>query len=122
MKKRILILDDDQSILEILNEVFSYEGFDAITVETTDDLLELVRRYEPALILLDYALNGKNGGTWCQQLKDSSEFSHIPVVIFSAYSNKGICKGSFGCDEFIAKPFDLEDLVSPIKTLISQEK
>lgn len=120
MNGRILIVDDDENVLAVLNEVFTYEGFDALTVPQTDDLFELVRAYEPALVLLDFSLGGKNGGVWCEQLKGDAEFAKLPVIIYTAYSNKGIKKGSYGCDDFIAKPFDLEDLVGRIKFLVKQ--
>ena len=119
MGKRILILDNDRDLLEILQEILVYEGFKPVMVEATDDLFNIVRQYQPALILLDYALNGLNGGAWCSQLKSDPELICIPVILFSAYSNKGFKKGSFGCDDFIAKPFDLYDLVQRIRALTS---
>lgn len=117
MKKRILILDDNQSVLDMLQEVLVYEGFEAIIIDETNDLFNLITLHQPALILLDFRLNGKNGGAWCEQLKSNPEFMHIPVILFTAYSNKGIEQGRFGCDDFIAKPFDLFDLIARIKRL-----
>ena len=118
MKKRILILDDDPDILEILQVILSEEGFEAILVESTDDLLDLVRLHRPCLILLDFGLRGGiTGGEWCVKLKSDMEFSRIPVIIFTAYSNKGIAAGTFGCDDFLPKPFDIEDLVARVRFL-----
>ena len=73
------------------------------------------------MILLDFSLKDTKGGAWCAELKGSAEFADIPVVIFSAYSNNGIAKGAYGCDDFIAKLFDLDDLIARIKRLTDKE-
>ena len=117
MRKRILILDDDKDILDVLEEILIYEDYEVSIVESTDELFNLVRAYQPSLILLDFSLKGMDGGVWCAKLKSDPEFAEIPVVIFTAYSNKGIEKGTYGCDDFIAKPFDLEDLLTRIDIL-----
>jgi len=117
MGKRILILDNDKDLLYVLQEVMDMEGFEASIVQSTDDLLQLVRSYQPDLILLDFSLDGIDGGTWCKQLKSDPEFAHIPVIIFSAYIDKGLAKGTYGCDDFIDKPFNLDDLINRIKLL-----
>ncbi|AYL95238.1 response regulator [Mucilaginibacter celer] len=69
MKKRILIFDDDVAVLEVLQMVLDYEGFEADIVEKSDDFLSLVRLYKPSLILMDFSLGGMNGGDWCNLLK-----------------------------------------------------
>ncbi|MDN3550211.1 response regulator [Mucilaginibacter aquaedulcis] len=112
-------MDDDTAVLDVLKELLNYEGFEPFIVEATDDLIGLVRLCQPSLILLDYGLHGKNGGEWCAQLKSSLEFAAIPVIIYTAYCNKGIQKGTYGCDDFIAKPFDIDDMISRINLLIT---
>jgi DNA-binding response OmpR family regulator len=121
MKKRILVLDDNNDILAVLEDVLSHEGFEAITVDYTEDFLALVRFYRPDLILLDFSLNGENGGVLCTRLKNDPEFAGTPVIIFSAFSNRGFQKGTYGCDYFINKPFDLVDLIASIRMLTVQE-
>ncbi|MBD1363053.1 response regulator [Mucilaginibacter sp. ZT4R22] len=120
MRKRILVLDDDAAVLDILQVLFDYEGFEAIVVQDTHDLISLVRQHQPGLILLDFYLNDINGGDWCSQLKKDPEFTAIPVIIFTAGS-KPITKGSYGCDDFIAKPFDIDDLVKRVKILVTRD-
>jgi len=119
MMKRILILDDDTAVLDVLQQLLEYEGFESFIINETDDLISLVRICHPTLILLDFALHGQNGGDWCVQLKSTREFAAIPVIIYTAYSNKGIQKGTYGCDDFIAKPFDIDDLITRITSLIN---
>ncbi|MFC0513488.1 two-component system response regulator [Mucilaginibacter angelicae] len=120
MGKRILIFDDDGAVLDVLQVLLDYEGFDVEIIERTDDLLSLVQLYQPSLILIDFSLGGTNGGDWCTQLKKHPEFKAIPIIIFTAYSNKGIEKGTYGCDDFIAKPFSMDTLLSRINLLINR--
>ncbi|MEO3407357.1 response regulator [Mucilaginibacter sp. CAU 1740] len=117
MRKRILIFDDDVAVLEVLQMVLDYEGFEADIIEKTGGFLSLVRFYQPSLILLDFSLKGLSGGDWCALLKKSTEFKAIPVILLTAYSNKGLEKGTYGCDDFIAKPFNVVDLISRINLL-----
>ncbi|WP_121810298.1 response regulator [Mucilaginibacter kameinonensis] len=88
MGKRILIFDDDAAILDLLQVLLDYEGFETSIAGRTDDLFYLIRLCRPELILIDFSLYGINGGEWCAKLKSSLEFSVIPVIISTAYTNK----------------------------------
>ncbi len=120
MSKRILILDDNQDILEIVHETLEYEQFD---VKSTGDGLEvmaMVEDFAPDLIILDYRVSGINGGELCKQIKDHPKFGHIPVIIFSAYVNHPADLFAYGCDAIINKPFDLTELVEKVNSFIKQ--
>jgi CheY-like chemotaxis protein len=109
--KRILVLDDDPAILNIVEEILGYEGYDVQTYAHTENIFECIDNYQPNLVLLDYILNGINGGELCAQIKKNPLTSHLPVIIMSAYSRVLLSLGNYGCDEFIAKPFDLNDFI-----------
>lgn len=72
--------------------------------------------YEPHLVLIDYLLKGINGGEVCHQIKSGYETSRVPVIMISAYPRVFESLGTYGCDEFIAKPFDLYSLVEKVKS------
>jgi DNA-binding response OmpR family regulator len=120
MLKRVLILDDDRATLDAMQEVLSYAGFEVITTDTADDINSLITEFKPNIILVDYLLHGSvNGGEVCQQLKANLSTSHIPVIIISAYSRTIIKSlGHCGCDNFLAKPFDLSDLIDTLNKTI----
>jgi len=120
MLKRILVLDDNQDILEVVNEVLSYENFDVHTTCTSNNILQVAHDYHPDLVILDYLLNDGNGGEICKQFKADSRLSHIPVIIFSAYINRDVDYPSLGCEAVIAKPFDLNELVDKVNHLTAQ--
>jgi DNA-binding response OmpR family regulator len=117
MLKRVLVLDNDPRILDVMQEALSYEGFAVDVYEGTEDILSLVDVCRPDLIILDYILNGINGGEHCKRLKNTFTTSHLPVIIFSAYPRVLQSLGYYGCNAFIAKPFDLNVLVDKVTEL-----
>lgn len=118
MPKRILIIEDDEDILQVLETVLIHNDFEVKGLERTDDILKAAEEYEPDLILTDYLLSGTNGGKICQQIKGHKETCHIPVILISAYPELAISLGAFGFDAFITKPFDINQLVAKIHELV----
>jgi DNA-binding response OmpR family regulator len=118
MSKRILIIDDDTDVLEIMEAALDYEGFKVVTSPVADNYQDLIRRNQIDLIIIDYLLNGINGGEICHQIKTCPEFGHLPVIIYSASPRVLQSLGYYGCDSFIPKPFDLADIVGQVTGLL----
>lgn len=118
MSKRILVLDDNQDILDIVREVLSYEGFEVQGTAKGADVIPLVENFNPNLVILDYRVADVNGGEICQAIKAHPSFSNTPVIIFSAYINKQEEMFNYGCDAIINKPFDLTELVETVNGLL----
>jgi len=117
--KRLLIIDDDADTLEVLETFFKGEGMEVTVSDGREDVLRLINERNPHAVIMDYLLRGANGGELCRQVKTSAKHAHIPVAIMSAYPRVLQSIGSFGCNLFIAKPFDLDILMSQVKKLIS---
>ena len=118
MSKRILILDDNQDILEIVHETLTYENFDVKSTGESTDVIPMVEDFNPDLVILDYRVAGTNGGELCRQIKAHPKFSNTPVIIFSAYINHQDELFAYGCDAIINKPFDLNELVEKVNSLL----
>jgi DNA-binding response OmpR family regulator len=114
MNKKILVVDDDEAVLEMLEAVLDYSGFGVKGCKAADTIFDDIEDYKPDLILIDYILNGINGGEICHQIKTNSKTQNLPVVLISAYPRVLQSLGSYGCDTFIAKPFDITYLVDNI--------
>ena len=114
MNKRILILDDNRAILEVVTEALAYAGFEVLDIGLGSQLFDALAEFNPDLVLLDYRLADSNGGDLCRQLKATPEYRHIPVVIFSAYFTPADEARPHGCDGILYKPFDLESLLSTV--------
>ena len=117
-KKKVLVIDDDEAVLDVMKEALTYEGFEVKIADRADDVQSMINTYQPDLLLIDYILKGINGGEICHQIKDNGREKKLPVIIVSAYPKVLTSLGDYGCDKFIAKPFDLDDLVGSIKSVL----
>lgn len=117
MNKRILIVEDDHDVAEMLEFILNDEGFATRKLSCDRDVFKTIDQFHPDLVLMDYILRGGglNGAEICRKIKDDSKTGRIPVIIISA-STKSKIKESLQCDLFIEKPFDLHFLVKQINT------
>ncbi|MCR8561422.1 response regulator [Mucilaginibacter sp. BJC16-A38] len=118
MAKRILVLDDNQDILDIVHETLTYEDFEVQSTPSSDKVISLAEIFIPDLVILDYRVAGANGGEICMQIKSHPRFKDVPVIIYSAYINDNSELLAYGCDAIINKPFDLSELVEKVNSLI----
>ena len=115
--RKIIVLDDSPDILEIVNEVLTYEHFDVRCISTCAELLPLAEMYLPDLILLDLRLTDGNGGELCSSIKCHPLLHETPVVIFTAYISPSNDLSSYHCDAVIWKPFDISTLIDTVDNL-----
>ena len=120
MLKRILMLDDNKDILDVVKEVLSYEKFEVRITSASEHIMEILQSFRPNLVIMDYKLNGTSGDAICKQIKKHPDLQHTPVVICSAYLNKNDLL-TCGCDAIISKPFGLEELLYKVNNLLIEE-
>src|SRR5579871_4918625 len=97
MLKRILVLDDNEDILEIVHEALAYSQFDVKSISESRKVMGALEEFEPDLLLLDYRMSGTNGGEICRQVKAHPRFNNTPIIIFSAYINHHDEILAYGC-------------------------
>lgn len=122
MSKTILIIDNDRDVLEVLTEALTYESFKVKAQESVDDIFKTIRLLKPDLLIVDYLLGGINGGEICHQVKSNPETAAIPVIIFSAYPRVLQSLGTYDCDAFVEKPFDLNHILHEVHALLHIEE
>ncbi|MEJ7675465.1 MAG: response regulator [Chitinophagaceae bacterium] len=118
---KILVIDDDKDLLDITQTLLVKQGFEVETNANWDDALQKIETFQPQLILLDVFLNGIDGLDICKQLKSMPHTKHIPVMIFSGYPR--VAESviyEYGADDFIAKPFEVNDLITKMHSVLSQ--
>jgi len=115
--EKILIVDDDKSIVEVLSHRLSTQGFQPLAAHRGCDGLQRAREDRPNLILLDLRLPDMDGLAICQELVDSSDTWDIPVIIVTGRDDPDIvrqCRAA-GCRFFVHKPYDPNALLILIR-------
>ncbi len=118
MGKKILVVDDDEGIVEVVQIVLEGEGYQVSTNMDGEDL-HFLQESVPDLILLDVLLAGIDGRDVCRSLKSDPATQHIPVIILSAHSDASRVADMSGADDFLEKPFDVDVLIDIVAKHLS---
>lgn len=121
-KKKILLVENDSAIADVVKELLEDEDYSYVIYGDAVEIQPLIKAHQPDLILLDYLLDSTNGGELCSQVKKNPETAHLPVIIYSAAPKVLQSLGYYGCDLFIAKPFDLDYLAEQIRGLLENSE
>ncbi len=115
--KKILVVDDDPDILDALQMTLQDAGYN-VTITEKGEYAENLRDtngHLPHLIILDVLLSGRDGRTICQRLKSQENTKHIPIIMISAHPNARQSVKDVGANDFLAKPFDIDDLLAMVE-------
>ena len=120
-KQKILIVDDDSNIAELISIYLTKECFDTLIVNDGESALEEYQKYSPNLILLDLMLPGIDGYEVCREIRAKSQ---IPIIMLSAKGEifDKVLGLELGADDYIIKPFDSIELVARVKAVLRRYK
>jgi len=113
MNKKILVLEKNRDILELINIVLTNEGYCVDLLSSEKEIFEHIRNFQPDAILLDIISPTEEGTALCKTIKAAEDSSHIPVIVLSTHPRPEIVK-EICADEVVAKPFDISFLLSTI--------
>lgn len=117
---KILVVDDDLAILDVVGMILENEGYVVDLLSQGEQLFEHIAEFHPDLIILDVMLGSVDGRELCNQIKHRQGSNHIPVIMISASHNmRQMIKAFCMPDDFIEKPFDINDLISKVQLRIS---
>jgi len=122
LNSSILVFDDDPDIGIMIKMMLEYKGYSVVVTDRAEKAEEILSTEQMDLIIMDMLLSGVNGTDICTSLKQNPNTSSLPIIMISAHPNaKQICLDA-GANEFMAKPFDIMDMLSKINRLISDKK
>lgn len=118
----ILIVDDDQDQVDVLAHRLKKQGFSTVLAHQGRVGLEKARQHRPDVVLLDLRLPDLDGFAVCEELVDSPETCHIPIIIMSGLDQDNIVRSSrtAGCEFFVRKPYDPNVLLTLIQHAIQR--
>ena len=120
MAAKILIIEDEKAVREMLCFTLKNDGFEILEAEDSNSALDALKENEIDLILLDWMLPGKQGIEISRLIRSSSEIKDIPIIMLTAKSDESdkVLGLESGADDYITKPFSPKELVARIKALL----
>jgi DNA-binding response OmpR family regulator len=120
--KKILVVDDEVDLVKTLRFSLETEGYTVLASYNGEDALNQARKENPDLVLLDIMLPKLDGYKVCRLLKFDERYKHIPILMLSAKTQEKdkIIGMETGADEYITKPFDMDELIGKIKAYLNK--
>lgn len=121
MQYKILIVDDDENICELLRLYLEKDGYQTVVANDGEQAVEYAAKYLPDLILLDIMLPKLDGWQVCREIRKTSE---VPIIILTAKGETfdKILGLELGADDYISKPFDTKEVIARIKAVLRRSK
>lgn len=112
IRPRVLVLDDDQSLTELLSDLLETEGYKTVVFNSSKDVLYMARQFLPDVLLLDIMMPEIDGYDVCRYFKSDPELQRTRIVVLTARDSLASRLDCYraGADQFLSKPFDLEEL------------
>ena len=120
MKKKVLIIENDQDIRHIVEFILQEQGFDTLSIPEPDDLAEIVP-FKPNVILLDEFINSKPGHRLCRKIKQVPALAVTPVIILSTANDIELIAKECDANDYIRKPFDVADIVGKVLRIVNHQ-
>ncbi|MCG8335941.1 MAG: response regulator [Proteobacteria bacterium] len=118
---KILVVDDDQTNLKFLREILEDE-YHLLTVDTGEEALSAIHEFNPKIVLLDIMLPGVSGYEVCEKIRQDEKLSQVKIILISAKAmiNERQKGYEAGADDYITKPFDHEELLLKVQSILEQ--
>lgn len=120
-RRRVLVVDDDEAIIEMFTELLERDGrFEVRTANTGYDAGIITEQFRPDVMLLDYKLPDINGTAVCRTIRANSTYEHMRIIVISGVADPDEVADlrAAGADDFIRKPFDINEVIARIADLV----
>ena len=121
MKNKILIVDDEKNIVELVRLYVEKEGFEAVCAYTGNEALAMFRSENPDLIILDLMLPETDGWQICREIRKTSQ---VPIIMLTAKSDTfdKVLGLELGADDYMTKPFEAKELIARVKAVLRRSE
>lgn len=120
MKKKVLIIENDQDIRHIVEYILTEQGFETLSIPEPEDLSEIIP-FAPDVVLLDEFINSKPGHRLCRKIKKVPALAAIPVIILSTANDIELIAAECEANDHIRKPFEVEDIVDKVSRMVNHQ-
>ncbi|MEK6752071.1 MAG: response regulator transcription factor [Chloroflexota bacterium] len=118
---KILIVDDDEKVTTLLERFLSSRRYQVTAINESSKAIHTARSLHPDLFILDIMMPPPDGFTLTQMLRADPDFARTPILIITALDNSNSKAATFGADDYLTKPFDLDELISRIEALLPNQ-
>ena len=119
-KTKVLVVDDDSGIGEMLKTLLEFNGYEVTVTEQPHETAEIIQKENIDIVMLDMLISGVNGTDVCADLRENRATAETPILMMSALHDAGDRCRNAGADDFIAKPFEMEELISKIEEILKK--
>jgi len=119
MPAKIVVCDDDEGILDLVEMILSEEGYQVIPEINSLNVTGVISREQPDLVVLDLWMPVLSGDQVLRSLRNDSRTKDLPVMVISASSDGRTIAMNAGANDFVSKPFDLDQLLGRVKALLN---
>jgi len=120
VKRKVLIIENDREIREIVSFILEEEGFSTMSISEPESLEHLLP-FKPDVILIDEFINSKPGHRLCHKIKQVDQLKRIPVIIISTAHNIELIASECQANDYVRKPFDIHEMVEKVVQLIDNQ-
>ena len=118
MADKILVVDDEKEIRELLSIYLNEDGYEVIAASNGEEAINLAQEEHPRVILMDVKMPGIDGVETCKRLKEEEKTKSIPVIMVTAYQDRDVEAYLEGADDFVNKPFDKTEITFRIRSML----
>jgi two-component system phosphate regulon response regulator PhoB len=124
MKAKVFLVEDEQSIVTLVEYSLKSEGYKVLVSSNGEEALSEIKKEEPDIVLLDWMLPDLSGLDICKLLKKDEKFKHIPIIMLTAKGQEEdkVAALNAGADDYITKPFGNAEMVARINALLRRSK
>ena len=118
MGDKVLVVDDEWKIRDVLSQFLTEKGYEVILASNGEEAIELAEKENPDVILLDVKMPGIDGIETCRRLKQEEKTRSVPVIMITAFQDREIEAYLEGADDFVVKPFNMVEISFRTESMI----